>query len=200
MRQFVILLGFSILIAACSSKNKIPKDILSKQQMEDVIWDLLRGGEFLEVYKFPKDSTIDKAAKAQEWYDEIFRLHKTSRPAFQKSYTWYQQHPEFMKEVLDSITNKTTPISKPPGQSTVDSASIKKDSARMNRDSTNKKQDSLKRPLIRTGHRPDDTFAIKSASIRTRNDSSGKFSLMPGLHRKLNPDSIRRTRAKKLPD
>jgi hypothetical protein len=198
MRQLVILLGFSILIAACSSKNKIPKDILPKQEMEDVLWDLLRGSEFLEIYRFSKDSSIDKAAKAQEWYDEIFRLHKTNRPAFEKSYTWYQHHPEIMKEVLDSLSNKTAPDYKPPGQSTIDSLAIKTDSARTGQDSAHKNQDSLQKPLIRTGQRPDDTFAVKAGNIRTRKDSPGTFQL-PGLHRRLNPDSVRKIRAGKLP-
>jgi hypothetical protein len=102
--------------------------------------------------------------------------------------------------VLDSLTNKTSPSFKPPGQSTVDSASLKTDSARMSQDSIHRKLDSLKRPLIRTGHRPDDTLAKKAANIRTRIDSSGKFPLMPGLRRKLNTDSIRKARVKKLPE
>lgn len=141
MKLLVILLCFSLVIAACSKKEKIPKDILSKQQMEDVLWDVLRGGEFLEIYMFPKDSSIDKASKAQEWYDEIFRLHKTDRPTFQKSYAWYQQHPVFMKEVLDSLSSKPTYF-KTPGQSTVDSLAIKKT------DSIQRIKDSLTKPVI----------------------------------------------------
>jgi hypothetical protein len=145
MRQLVILLSFSLVITACSKKEKVPKDLLSKQQMEDVLWDVLRGSEFLEIYMFPKDSTIDKASKAQEWYDEIFRLHKTDRPTFEKSYTWYQQHPVIMKEVLDSLSNKPPPYLRPPGQSTGDSlAAVKKDSIQ-------KSTDSLKKPLFLPG-------------------------------------------------
>jgi hypothetical protein len=200
MRQLVIFLCFILFLVACSRKNKIPKDILPKQQMEDVLWDLLRGSDFLEVYKLPKDSLNNKAAIAQEWYDEIFRLHKTDRPTFKKSYSWYQQHPAMMKELLDSISNKQIPDNRPPGQATHDSATLKKDStARM--DSALRVADSLKKPLIRTGRRPDDTFAIKKDNIRMRNDSSANFLLLPGQHRKkLQMDSIRKARAKKLPD
>jgi hypothetical protein len=207
MRQLVIFLCSILFIAACSSKNKVPKDILPKQQMEDVLWDLLRGGEFLEIYRLPKDTSIDKAAIAQKWYDEIFRLHKIDRSVFEKSYTWYKEHPVVMKEVLDSITSKQVPDNRPPGQSTTDSATLKRDStsrmdsALRSQDSVRRSQDSLKRPLIRTGRRPDDTFAIKKDNIRTRNDSSANFFLLPGQKiKKLQMDSIRRARAKKLPD
>jgi hypothetical protein len=152
MRQLVILLSFSLILAACSKKGKIPRDILSKQQMEDVLWDVLRGGEFLEIYMFPKDSTIDKAFKAQEWYDEIFRLHKTDRLSFQKSYTWYQQHPVIMKEVLDSLSSKPPPNFRPPGQITSDSlATIKTDSSHIKTDSAQKSNDSLTKPLFLPG-------------------------------------------------
>jgi hypothetical protein len=200
MRQLIIFPCFLLLIVACSSKNKVPKNILPKQQMEDVLWDLLRVGDFLEIYKLPKDSSSDKKAIAQEWYDEIFRLHKTDRTTFQKSYTWYQRHPAIMKELLDSMGTKQIADTRPPGQSTIDSATLKKDSA-IRMDSALRAADSLKKPLIRTGRRPDDTFAIKKGNIRTRNDSSANFFLLPGQHiKKLHMDSLRRARAKKLPD
>jgi hypothetical protein len=200
MRQLVIFFCFLLFIVACTSKNKIPKDVLPKQQMEDVLWDLLRGGEFLEIYKLPKDSSDDKPAIAQEYYDEIFRLHKTDRTTFNRSYQWYQLHPTVMKELLDSISNKKIADPKPPGQATADSASLKKDST-VRMDSALRAADSLKKPLVRTGRRPDDTFAIKKGNIRSGNDSSAKFFLIPGQHRKKSQmDSIRRAGAKKLPD
>src|SRR5689334_4493147 len=132
MKQLAVFLCFILFIVACSSKNKVPKDVLPRQQMEDVLWDLLRGGEFLEIYKLPKDSLSDKRAIAQEWYDKIFQLHKTDRSAFQKSYAWYRQHPALLKDLLDSIANKQLTPTKAPGQAPVDSAALKKDStARM---------------------------------------------------------------------
>ena len=201
MRQLVIFLCIILFIVACSSKNKVPKDVLPKQQMEDVMWDLLRGGEMLEVYKLPKDSSNNKAAIAQQYYDEIFLLHKTDRAAFQKSYTWYQQHPALMRDILDSISNKKDPsTAPPPGQATADSASLKKDST-VRMDSALRVADSLKKPLIRTGRRPDDTFAIKKVDISDRNDSSGNFFKLPKKKaKKLQLDSLRRVQAKKLPD
>jgi len=200
MRQPVIFLCIILFIVACSSKNKVPKDILPKQQMEDVLWDLLRGGELLEIYKLPKDSSADKRAIAQGVYDEIFRLHKTDRTSFQKSYSWYQRHPAFMKELLDSISAKPIPDNRPPGQATVDSTVLKKE-GRARMDSALRAADSLKKPLIRTGKRPDDTLAIKKNDIRTKNDSSGNFLPSPAQHRKkLQMDSLRRARLKKLPD
>ena len=100
MRQLVIFGCIVLFIVACSSKNKVPKGILAKQEMEDVLWDLFRGGEMLESYTLPKDSSNDKRAIAQGWYDEIFRLHKTERSSFQKSYTWYKKHRnEFLGKV-----------------------------------------------------------------------------------------------------
>jgi hypothetical protein len=200
MRQLAIFLGFLLFIVACSSKNKVPKGILPKQQMEDVLWDVLRGGEFLEIYKLPKDTSLDKKAIAQGWYDEIFRLHKIDRTSFQKSYTWYQRHPAMMKELLDSISSKQLADNRPPGQSKADSATLKRDST-LRMDSALRVADSLRKRLMRTGRRLDDTFAIKKDNIRARNDSSANFFLLPGQHRKkLQIDSVRKARAKKLPD
>src|SRR5689334_1413503 len=153
MRQLVIISCILLLIVACSSKNKVPKGILAKQEMEDVLWDLLRGDQMLDGYTFPRDSLANKSAIAQGWYDEIFRLHKTDRTSFQKSYTWYKKHPEVMKELMDSISAKQINYTKPPGQATVDSAVLNRES-RAKMDSALRaaaaEADSLKKPIIRT--------------------------------------------------
>src|SRR5689334_8272988 len=194
MRQLVIFGCITLFIVACTSKNKVPKGILAKQEMEDVLFDLFRGGEMREGYVLPKDSSANKAAIAQAWYDEIFRLHNTDRTSFQKSYTWYKKHPEVMKELMDSISAKQINNPKPPGQATVDSAVLNRES-RVRMDSALRAADSLKKPLIKTGRRPDDTFAIKKNNIQTKNDSSGNFFRLPAHQRKkMQIDSLRRTR------
>ena len=201
MRQLVIFGCIVLFIVACSSKNKVPKGILAKQEMEDVLWDLFRGGEMLEGYTLPKDSSNDKRAIAQGWYDEIFRLHKTDRSSFQKSYTWYKKHPEVMKELMDSIGAKQITSPHPPGQAAVDSAVLNKESRARMDSALRAVSDSLKNPLIRKGRRPDDTLAIKPKDIRTKNDSSANFFQSPVHQRKkMKLDSLRRVRLKKLPD
>ena len=84
--------------------------------MEDVNWDLLKAGEFLEVYLLPKDTNFVRTPKIQEWYDHVFQLQKVSREKFNKSYALYQKHPAIIKVFLDSLSAKPVQGFSPPGQ------------------------------------------------------------------------------------
>lgn len=166
--SIVSVISVFFFIPACSNKDKPPKDILSNQQMEDVLWDLVKGGEFLESYVLINDTSLDKASKEYAWYEHIFSLHKTSRAVFVKSYNWYQQHPAIMKQILDSLSNIPT-FTRP---ATKDSVAVK-DS--ILKDSTIKKDSSLKdtlfkQPITLPGQRRSffDIDSIRKVQLRKR--------------------------------
>lgn len=123
MKKLSFLVCFAVFILACSDRDKVPKGILPKQKMQEVIWDILRAGELLEGYVF-KDTTPNKTNMALQWYDSIYALHHISKADFDRSYDYYRTHPELMKVILDSLSKKTVP------PEIVDSAQVKPDSAK----------------------------------------------------------------------
>ncbi|HZI54613.1 MAG TPA: DUF4296 domain-containing protein [Chitinophagaceae bacterium] len=148
MRSFLIGMVF-FLMQACSNKDELPEGVLPKQKMREIMWDMIRAGEFLQAYVLPKDSTMDKVAEHQKWHDKIYEIHKTNKAAFEKSYTYYKAHPYLMKEMLDTLARRqitgrpTGPFNMP----SKDSAIIKKDTIRV-KDSTRRSVDSLLRKRI----------------------------------------------------
>src|SRR3990170_4802307 len=117
MRKLVLIfLSFSFLLS-CSDKNKLPKGVLPKQKMQEVTWDMIRTGEFLNGFVLYKDTAIDKVAESQKWYNKVYQIHKITKADFEKSYAYYRDHPVLMKELLDSLSKKQIPV-KPPGQGT----------------------------------------------------------------------------------
>ena len=102
---------FLFLIVACSNRDAQPKDILSKKQMQEVLWDMTRAGEFLNGFVIHKDSSIDKTGVSNVWYDKIFQLHKITREKFYRSYAYYEKKPVLLKEILDSLSRKELPRS-----------------------------------------------------------------------------------------
>jgi hypothetical protein len=97
---------FSLLIISCSDKNKVPKGILRQDQMQSVMWDMIRTGEFLNGYIFPRDTSINQVIESQEWHKRVFDLHKTNKEQFERSYAYYKKHPALMRVLLDSLSNK----------------------------------------------------------------------------------------------
>ncbi len=114
MRKLLLIFLISRFAFACSDKNELPKGILPRQKMQDVMWDIIRAEEFLNGFVIYKDTSIDKIAESKKWYDKIYQLHKITKKDFDKSYAYYKDHPVLMKQILDSLSKKT-PVN-PPGQ------------------------------------------------------------------------------------
>ena len=110
MSRFFLVPVVITVLYSCSSKDRIPKDIISRQQMREIVWDMTRISEFLNSFVFPKDSTLDKIAESEKWYAKVYQLHKTTKEEFDRSYTFYREHPDLMKELLDSLSKKTMPV------------------------------------------------------------------------------------------
>ena len=144
MRSVLIVTVF-LLMQSCSNKDSMPEGVLPKQKMREVIWDMTRASEFLQSYVFPKDSTIDKVAESQKWYDKIYEIHKTDEATFEKSFAYYKAHPLLMKDMLDTLARKF--ISAGAGRYPGDSVFKRRDSIRL-RESTGKPIDSLIRKKI----------------------------------------------------
>lgn len=91
-----------MLLVACNSK-RTPKGILEPAPMQDVLWDMLVAGEFLNGYVLLRDTGIHRLVKSNQVYGKVLALHKIDQETFDKSITWYREHPQLMKEVLDSM-------------------------------------------------------------------------------------------------
>ena len=102
MRYF-LLFFISILFFSCTGKNELPKGILKPVKMQDVFWDYIRADVYTTEY-IKKDSSKNAAIENLKLQDKVFRLHHTSREEFYKSYTWYSNHKELMRAMVDSMT------------------------------------------------------------------------------------------------
>src|ERR1041385_8817185 len=106
MRALSLILISILLFYSCRGKVKVPSHVLSRPQMQAVIWDLVRADEWLKDYVFNIDSTIDRRKESIKMYNEVFKIHHIDKKKFQESFTWYRAHPDFLKIVLDSIYAK----------------------------------------------------------------------------------------------
>jgi hypothetical protein len=95
--------------------------------MQDVMWDIVRAEEFLNGYVIYRDTSIDKIAEAKKWYDKIYQLHKITKKDFDKSYAYYNGHPDLMKQILDSLSKKTPPHAPGQASSKTTDTLVKKD-------------------------------------------------------------------------
>lgn len=129
----VLLLGLGIVmmagIVSCSDKEKIPAGVLSKVEMESVLWDMIQAERFTAAFK--NDSTHNLKAENFKLYAQVFAVHDISKQDFIKSYKFYLSRPDIAKVMFDSLNTRSNRLRedmyKP--KETVDSTKAKADSA-----------------------------------------------------------------------
>lgn len=104
MKIFLLIISFSCIIPACIQKNKVPKNILDQQGMTRVMWDLIKADEFAYNTAM-KDSSFNKMQESVKLYEQVFRIHGTSKEKFEESLAFYQNRPDLLKVVMDSLRN-----------------------------------------------------------------------------------------------
>jgi len=108
-----ILIGLiAASMEACSApKVTIPDDVLSQDKMVSILADV-HLAEAAITLKFTNKDT--SKLQAQEFYDFIYKSHKTTKEQFNKSYDFYTSHPELLNKIYDDVL---TELSKKQGES-----------------------------------------------------------------------------------
>jgi len=105
MKKLAPFFFILLIVLSCSDKKKVPKGILPPPKMQEVLWDMISAGEFLNGYVFARDS-VDRMGEGSKRYGQVLQFHDLTREEFDKSYRYYRQHPELMKMMLDSLSKR----------------------------------------------------------------------------------------------
>lgn len=106
MRRLLSLFIVLFFAISCADKKKIPKDILPPQKMQAILWDMISAGEFLNTFILKKDSAVNKDSVSLKIYGQVFHIYHITKEQFDKSYSYYRDHPELMKVIIDSLSKK----------------------------------------------------------------------------------------------
>jgi hypothetical protein len=91
----------AVILFSCSQKTKVPDTILPPEKMEKLLMDMLRTEELLN--KVQIDSTLKDSVTRFNLYQSVLAFHKTDKENFKKSFTYYENHPNLLKPILDSM-------------------------------------------------------------------------------------------------
>ncbi len=100
--QRTFFLFFCIILAACSSGDAIPADIIPVDKMKIITWDIMRAGEYAQ-RKFGKDSAVIKL-KTTESFQQVFKIYGISKEDYYKSFSYYESHPDKNQILFDSLS------------------------------------------------------------------------------------------------
>ena len=103
MKTFCRIFACTILVS-CSS-GQTPAGILPPDKMEEVLWDQLQADAFTTTF-VTKDSTKNLQQVNLELQQKIFQKDHTDKELFYRSYEYYLNHGELMRDLLDSMIAK----------------------------------------------------------------------------------------------
>jgi hypothetical protein len=94
---------------ACTNKDKVPSDVLSKEDMGKVMWDMIQADRFSLQYltrdsALLKDSSRNIKTENFKLYEQVFQLHKITREEFIHSYKFYLSRPDLHKVIFDTLS------------------------------------------------------------------------------------------------
>jgi hypothetical protein len=120
-----ILLFFSVILFilfSCRNGSQRPANILPEKEMESMMWDMLRGDQFVENFVVKpelfneegkaKDSGLKKLPESIKIYNEILAIHHVSKEQFRASLHYYQSDPLLMKPILAALADKQKEVMK----------------------------------------------------------------------------------------
>jgi hypothetical protein len=99
---FILLLIVSSF--SCSKKEK-RTDLLSQNEMEEIVWDLMRADQYASGFLL-KDSAHNKKDESVKLYEEIFYIHKITREQFKRSFDYYTSRPDLFRPIIDSLSKR----------------------------------------------------------------------------------------------
>ena len=98
----ILLLTILNLLWSCSGKNKVPSEIIQPNEMQNILWDVVRA-QALSTEIARKDSTINEITETKVLAQKVFAIHNITSVGFDKSYLWYTSHPDVMRIFFDSL-------------------------------------------------------------------------------------------------
>lgn len=101
MHRYLYLLAF-LLAASCSS----PEDVLPKEKMEKVMWDVAQSSEFLNGYVYYKYPEQNRAALNDAMLQKVFKIHNITKEQFNQTLDYYEKRPDELKAVVDTIVSR----------------------------------------------------------------------------------------------
>jgi hypothetical protein len=106
MKQlFAIGLIMIFFAPACSHQYKIPADILPKEKMQEVLWDMIQADRYATIF-LSKDSSKNIKEETFDLYEQVFSIHKITRQEFVKSMKYYLDRPDISQVMLDSLATQ----------------------------------------------------------------------------------------------
>ena len=102
MRMITLSLLLVVFLSSCRQNAKKYDDIIPPAKMEPILLDYINAEAYAkELCRM--DSSKNDTLESIKLQNQVFKKYKITRPFFYKSFDYYNNNPELMVGLLDSI-------------------------------------------------------------------------------------------------
>lgn len=105
--RYLITFVFIVGILSCSGKRDVPASIIKPVKMQAIMKDLFLV-DAVNTERLSRAYQFQFAEENKAGYERVFQLHKITRKEFEDSYNYYVSHPDFLEEIIDSVSSQLT--------------------------------------------------------------------------------------------
>lgn len=100
MRGGFVILVLVSLIGCAGPEEQPPSDLIPRDRFVQVLADV----HVIEA-RISHEMVVDQRtdSPAQRYYDEMYAERAITKEEYEKTYTWYTEHPEMMKALYDEV-------------------------------------------------------------------------------------------------
>lgn len=96
----IVLIGIFL---SCNNSNSVPKGIIPPDKMETILWDMIQADRYSIQFLARDSAKVNVKEETFKLYEQVFRIHKTNREEFTKSFKYYMDRPELNQKLYDSM-------------------------------------------------------------------------------------------------
>ncbi|UYQ93486.1 DUF4296 domain-containing protein [Chitinophaga horti] len=195
MRRTALLLMICTIVAiACGDAGKVPKDVIGKDKMREVLTDMniadIYGRDILESDTVPMTDSL-RELRVKKYYAQVLQVHGITVKEFMDSYRWYEAHPDIYEEVLKKMLDNVTAR-----KAYLDTLEARRQQHFT--DSINKRQEFVADSIKKANPQADSLSKLKSDSTKT--DSVKADSLLKARARAVIDSAARANKKRYLAD
>lgn len=92
-----------VILTGCLRKDKEPSGIIPREEMGNILWDMVQADQFSAIYLVKDTARINIKMEDLRLYQQIFNLHGISREKFRNSFKYYEDRPDLIRTLFDSV-------------------------------------------------------------------------------------------------
>ena len=104
MRRFGGIVFGLLMVIGCNDKDSVPSNIIQKDEMSKIVWDLIQTDQFYSLYMIKDTAKYNVQSETMDLYNQVFRIHHITKSEFDKSFQFYLAHPDITKDMFDSLS------------------------------------------------------------------------------------------------